>query len=59
MIKMSRLINWFSTIKNNKRFVVGSISLLGLGSFSINLLPHTIFIDKYKEIIQFYRYTIL
>lgn len=54
---MSKLINWISSMKNNKRFVFGSISLLGLGSLSINLLPHTIYIDKYKEFIQFYKYT--
>lgn len=46
--------SWFAT-RAGKKFTLGCAVTFGIGTLSLNLLPHTIFIDNYRELFQLYR----
>ncbi|XP_046421749.1 transmembrane protein 177 [Neodiprion fabricii] len=55
--KVVRKINhlaWFAT-ESGRKFSKGCVITFGLGTFAANYLPHSLFLDTYKEVFQMYR----
>jgi hypothetical protein len=44
---------WFAT-DQGKQFVFSGVCCLGIGISSANVLSHTFFLNKYREIVQMY-----
>lgn len=58
MSSRSRKISYFLT-ERGRSLVFGSVVTIGAGLFAGHYLPNTIFIDKYKEIVQAYRFVFI
>lgn len=50
-----KLSSWFVS-KKGMKFMFGLVGATSIGIISAHTLPHTIFLYKYREMVQCYKY---